>query len=122
MVYDFETNEYTETIKHKVPSFFRDIRGSTNGVQRKDEIWLIAHLVSYEDRRYYYHILMALDATTYKIRRYTPLFTFEKEKVEYTLGFVYFQHNDTLLIGYSTNDNCTKYMTVNCDDIEFLSC
>jgi hypothetical protein len=64
------------------------MRGSTNGVVIDDEIWFICHLVSYEDRRYYYHIMVVLDKNSYRLKSYTPLWTFEKQKVEYTLGMV----------------------------------
>jgi len=100
------------------PSFFKWLRGSTNGINMvnqidgTNEVWFICHLVSYEDRRYYYHILVVLDANTYKLKKYSKLFTFEGEKVEYTLGFVYFENKKQFLIGYSIMDRETKYMMV----------
>jgi len=103
-------------IKYKeitnTPSFFKNVRGSTNGVRIANEFWFICHLVSYEDRRYYYHIMIVLDANTYEVKSYTPLWTFEKEKVEYTLGFVYFPDKNQFLIGYSVLDSKTKYLTI----------
>jgi len=94
------------------PHFFKHLRGSTNGVRipQDNEIWFICHTVSYEDRRFYYHIVVALDATTYEVKKYTPYFTFEKEKVEYTLGFVYFEMTNEIMIGYSLMDCKTKYV------------
>ena len=93
------------------------MRGSTPGVVVNDEIWFINHIVSYEDRRYYYHCIVVLDAKTYKLKKYTPLWTFEKSKVEYTLGFIYMPHsksipNDQFMIGYSIMDRETKYMSI----------
>jgi hypothetical protein len=108
------TNEFT------TPNFFRWVRGSTNGQRVGDEIWFICHLVSYEDRRYYYHIFVALDAKTMELKRYSRIFTFEKEKVEYTLGFVYLEESRELLIGYSLMDRETKYMTISRDKVEEL--
>ena len=108
----------THTIQ--TPPFFRFIRGSTNGVLIGDEIWFICHVVSYEDRRYYYHVFVALDSTTYAVKKYTTMFTLEKEKVEYTLGFVYFESNDSFLIGYSKMDRETDYITVSKSSIEKL--
>ena len=102
-----KTNEITN-----VPNFFKNVRGSTNGVRIGDEFWFICHIVSYEDRRYYYHIMIVLDATTYSVKGYTPLWTFDKEKVEYTLGFVYFPDKNQILIGYSVLDSKTKYIMV----------
>lgn len=96
----------------KTPAFFKDIRGSTNGVVVNDEIWFLTHLVSYEDRRYYYHCLVVLNKKTLEMKKYTPLFTFEKNKVEYSLGFVYLKSTNRFLIGYSVMDKETKYMFI----------
>ena len=97
-----------------VPPFFKHIRGSCNGIYMEDvnETWFLCHLVSYEDRRYYYHILVALDSDTGMLKRYTRLFTLEKEKVEYVLGFERIPETDEFLLGYSILDKETKYMTL----------
>ena len=106
-----------------VPTFFKHLRGSTNGVvmganvnsSSASEIWFIGPLVSYEDRRYYYHMFIVLDAVTLKLKKYSVPFTFEGEKVEYTLGFISLKSEsdiDHLLIGYSIMDKETKYLTI----------
>ena len=120
--YTHEIN-YIVTNEIKTNRLFKYIRGSTNGVIVKNEIWFIGHVVSYEDRRYYYHIFIAMDTKTYEVKRYTPLFTFEKEKVEYTLGFTYDEKQEQLMIGYSIMDKYTKYMIVNTSTVDamFLS-
>lgn len=96
----------------ETPNFFRYLRGSTNGVTIGDEIWFLCHIVSYEHRRYYYHIMVVLDSKTYAVKKYTQIFTFEKQPVEYTLGFIYMSSSRRFLIGYSTMDNETKYLTL----------
>lgn len=93
-----------------VPAFFERIRGSTNGIIVDDQIWFICHLVSYDNRRYYYHIMVLLDKHTLRVISYTPLWTFEKQPVEYTLGMVLLQNR--LLIGYSILDCETKYTII----------
>jgi hypothetical protein len=93
-----------------MPAFFKHIRGSTNGQVIGDEIWFICHLVSYESRRYYYHIVVVLDKATERLKKYTNMFLFERETVEYTLGFI--ERGENLLIGYSLLDRETKYMEV----------
>jgi tetratricopeptide (TPR) repeat protein len=115
---DIVEDQFVETHQIKVPEFFKYLRGSTNGVMIKDEIWLMCHAVSYEDRRYYYHIVVVLDKYTYKLKKYTPFFTFEGEKVEYTLGFNYLDDQGTILIGYSVYDKSTKYMNIQRDYFE----
>ena len=94
------------------PTFFKWVRGSTNGLTIGNEIWFICHIVSYETRRYYYHLFVVLDKETYSVKKYSPLFTFEKQPVEYTLGFVYFTKTDQLLIGYSVMDRETKFIQI----------
>jgi len=106
---------FTETHRFEektLPYFFKDVRCSTCGVKVGTEIWFIGHLVSYEDRRYYYHIMIVLDGTTLALKKYTTLWTFNKEKVEYTLGMVFFPEYQRFLIGYSVMDRETKYMMV----------
>jgi hypothetical protein len=109
-----QTEYYVTNQEDSVPTFFKHLRGSTNGVLINNEIWFIGHLVSYEDRRYYYHMFMVLDKETLKLKKYSVPFTFEGEKVEYTLGFISMSVNncDYLLIGYSIMDRETKYMTI----------
>jgi tetratricopeptide (TPR) repeat protein len=100
------------------PHFFKWLRGSTNGLNIGNEIWFLCHLVSYEERRFYYHCIVILDSKTMKLKKYTKLFTFEKSPVEYTLGMVLI--DETLLIGYSIMDKETKYMGINTNDFEFI--
>ena len=112
---DEQNNPFTYLhVTHTIdtPPFFKHLRGSTNGITIGDEIWFICHVVSYEDRRYYYHIFVVLDSKTYQIKKYSKLFTFEKQKVEYTLGLVYFEKSNDFFIGYSVMDNETKYVTL----------
>ena len=108
---DIKDNEFIKIHEeYNLPYFFRYIRGSTNGVLIDDEIWFLCHLVSYESRRYYYHILIVLDKTTFAVKKYSNIFKFGEEPVEYTLGFV--EMGTDLLIGYSILDKETKYMMV----------
>ena len=93
-----------------MPLFFKWVRGSTNGITIGNEIWFLCHLVSYEDRRYYYHLFVVLDSTTFALKKYSPLFTFERQKVEYSLGFVYYPESNRFFIGYSKMDKMTDYL------------
>ena len=99
----------------KMPTFFKYLRGSTNGIIVDDEIWFICHIVSYEDRRYYYHVVVVLDKNTFNLKKFTHLFTFEKQKVEYTLGFLYFESQNNFLISYSLMDKESKYCYISKD-------
>jgi hypothetical protein len=110
----------TNVVEYEVPAVFRHLRGSTPGVRVGDEIWFLTHMVSYEDRRFYYHMLVAIDMITFKVLRYSRLFTFEKEKVEYTLGMVYDRRKDMFTIGYSTMDSSTKFILISKEKISGL--
>lgn len=122
--------DHNTSVKNKIldviytaetPALFKMVRGSTNGVTMDDgEVWFICHVVSYENRRYYYHLLVVLDNKTYKMKRYSRLFTFDGEKVEYTLGFIYIEELKQFMIGYSTMDNETKYMLVERNKLDEL--
>jgi len=111
IVGDLNKGIFEKTHELNTSGIFSRFRGSTNGVRVGDEIWFICHIVSYENRRLYYHSMVAIDAITFKLRRYTPFFTFEKECVEYTLGFVP-KGEDEFIIGYSIMDRSTEYKTV----------
>jgi hypothetical protein len=102
-----ETHRFTN-----VPSCMRNLRGSSNGIIIGDEIWFLAHTVNYEERRYYYHIWVVLDASTYEVRKCSPFFTFEGEKVEYTLGFVYDESANEFIVGYSVLDKTTHCIRI----------
>lgn len=100
------------------PYYFRDVRGSTNGIEVDGEIWFLTHLVSYESKRYYYHIFVVLDKETFAVKRCSRLVTFNKQRVEYSLGFVYFEKEKKFLLGYSENDSNHNYYFIRKDTLE----
>lgn len=120
--------EYQYNTTHEInsPALFRVFRGSTNGVRiynlhkNRYEILFLCHIVSYEERRYYYHSFVSLDPSTFEVLGYTPMFTFEGQKVEYSLGFVCIKNK--LLIGYSVMDRETKYMCVPLNQVFSMMC
>ena len=95
------------------PHLFKNLRGSSNGVCIDNEVWFLCHLIRDEDCRYYYHMFVAIDNESYQVIKYSQLFTFDNESVEYSLGFIHVKKDDNILIGYSTNDNKTKFMLLN---------
>jgi len=122
------------THEHMTPYFFKHIRGSSNGIciETKQpphppqqlqqlptkEIWFLCHCVSYEDRRYYYHIWIVLDQETLTLKKYSPFFTFEKGIVEYAMGLMYWKETNELIVGYSLYDRETKYTSISVEDVE----
>jgi hypothetical protein len=120
IVGDVVDGNFLKSHEVSTPPCFNKLRGSTNGVIIDGDIWLICHAVSYEDRRYYYHMFVVLDTNTFQVKKYTPFFTFEKEKVEYTLGFTWNAELNEILIGYSKMDRKTEYLSVSKKTIDDL--
>jgi len=113
---DISGTRFTKVKEIQTPVCFKGVRGSTNGVSLGDELWFICHLVSHEKKRHYYHMFVVLEKDTYRVKRYTDLFTFGGIRIEYTLGFVFL--NDDIVIGYSSMDRETKYMRIDMDNVE----
>jgi glycosyltransferase involved in cell wall biosynthesis len=108
----YKTDILNKTTQDNMLPFFKDVRGSCNGIRVGSETWFLCHTVSYEDRRYYYHIIVALDTATGKVARWTKYFTLEGKPVEYALGFLYDEKNNEFLLGYSVMDRTTEYLKV----------
>lgn len=106
---NIQNNKFVHTHSIQTPPICKLLRGSTNGVKINNEIWFVCHAVSYEMPRFYYHIIIVLDAVTYNVLRYTPLFKFSKRNIEFCLGFMYIENLQSFLFGYSVNDGETKY-------------
>jgi hypothetical protein len=117
---DDPTTTFITTKTIQMPHIFKWARGSTNGIVIGDEIWFIAHIVSDEGRRYYYHIFVILDKITHEVKKYSSPFSFEKENIEYTLGFAYMVEPAQFVLGYSTNDSTSKYIVVPRKNIDEL--
>jgi len=116
---DINTSFFTTNVI-ETPSIFKLLRGSTNGVTINNEIWFITHLVSHEQKRHYYHMFVVLDVDTFNVKRHSVPFTFEKQHIEYTLGFVFDKKTKNFIIGYSTMDITTNYMEVSKEKIDNL--
>ena len=115
-------NTFINKIKQiNSPKIFSKIRGSTNGItvlnktDNKEELWFICHLVSYEERRFYYHIIVVLDKENYSLKKYSKLFTINGKQVEYILGFDFFDSH--FYIGYSILDKSSEIAMISYDKI-----
>ena len=117
------TNNTTSNtiIEHKVdiktPKLFSIIRGSTNGIKVDNEIWFICHLVSYESKRHYYHIIVVLDEESLNLKRYSNIFTINHNAVEYILGFCYDSTNKNFYISYSIMDKTSEIAMISYDNL-----
>jgi len=101
--------------KKDMPLIFSHIRGSSCGYTYKNEIWFITHLVSYENPRHYYHLIIVFDKNM-KLLRYTAPFKFEGEPIEYSLSILV--EDTRVLITYSTWDRTSNIGVYSKDYIE----
>lgn len=101
----------THAVQSNLPEFFKHIRGSSNSIIFKDEIWFLSHAVIFSDNlRHYYHIIIAIDKNTYKIKKYTPFFIFNNSRIEYSLAFTVV--SNFILFGYSSMDRNTNWSII----------
>jgi tetratricopeptide (TPR) repeat protein len=108
----FDKNTYKlELVEERtMPAIFKNVRGSSCGFKYKnkfenDKFWFVVHIVSYENPRNYYHMIVIFDEQM-KLLHYTSPFNFENEKIEYCLGLIV--ENDRVIMTYSTWDRSTK--------------
>jgi hypothetical protein len=113
-------DEYVTEKIIDTPSEFTHIRGSTNGCvdTSNNEIWFITHKFEFDTMRNYYHCFVILDLHTFEVKRYSPYFKFDNNRVEYTTGF----HIDgeKVIIPYSIFDNETYIAEYNKSELKQL--
>ena len=123
-----------------MPRIFSRVRGSTcgfnyikvlganNGINENNnitinieekEIWFVGHIVSYENPRHYYHIIIVFDENM-NLLRYSAPFKFEGEPIEYCLSIIV--EDERVLINYSTWDRTTRIGVYEKNYIETLLC
>jgi len=99
-------NDHIELLEERnMPGIFKYVRGSSNGFNYNEELWFVVHVVSYENPRHYYHMIVVFDEFMVLLR-YSSLFTFEETNIEYCLSIIV--ENDKVIIPYSTLDRTTK--------------
>ena len=102
---DKETNKIDIVETREMPKIFSHMRGSSCGFSYKNEIWFLTHLVSYENPRHYYHLIVVFDENM-NLQRYSAPFKFEGDPIEYSLSIVV--EDERVLINYSTWDRTTS--------------
>jgi len=118
---DNDTNKQPELYFEKekdieMPPFFQQVRGSTNGFTFGNEIWFICHVVEYCQPREYYHFFAVFDKETMDIKRWSNLFKYEGEKIEYSLGLIV--EEERIIISYSKWDSSPSIAVYNKKEVE----
>ena len=107
IVSEGEDNKSSPTLKinqtKNMPPFFQQVRGSSNGSEIGDELWFLCHVVEYCQPREYYHFFAVFDKSNMNIKRWSHLFKFEGEKIEYALGLII--EEKRIIISYSKWDS-----------------
>lgn len=99
---DSEFNKLEIIDKFGTPPFFKIVRGSTNGSECGDEMWFLCHVVDHDKPRLYYHCFVVLDKATLRLKRWSTLFTFDKERIEFCVGLIV--EPTRIICSYSTWD------------------
>ena len=99
-----------------MPPFFQQVRGSTNGCTLGNEIWFICHVVEYCQPREYYHFFAVFDKDTMNIKRWSNLFKYEGEKIEYSLGLIV--EEERIIVSYSKWDSTPAIAVYNKKKVE----
>jgi hypothetical protein len=86
----------------KTPTFFKNLRGSSNVVEYENSYWTVVHGVKYYAPRKYYHVIIVLDKN-YEVKKYTVPFYFDTYAIEYCLGLLI--EDNTMYISVSRNDS-----------------
>lgn len=89
-----------------MPGIFKHVRGSSCGYNYKNEIWFVVHIVSYEEPRHYYHMIVVFNNDSLKLLRYSAPFKFEGEPIEYCISIIV--EDERVIIPYSIWDRQTK--------------
>ena len=117
-----EENKNLEVVRNmEMPKIFTHVRGSSCGFKytkqmtnnngnivityEETEIWFVVHLVSYENPRHYYHMIVVFDVNM-QLLRYSAPFKFEGEPIEYCLSVVV--EDDRVLLNFSSWDRTSK--------------
>ena len=99
-----------------MPPFFQQVRGSTNGCTLGNEIWFICHVVEYCQPREYYHFFAVFNKDTMEIKRWSNLFKYEGEKIEYSLGLIV--EEERIIVSYSKWDSTPAIAVYNKKKVE----
>jgi hypothetical protein len=116
---NYETNELAITdIRYDVPDFLKNARGTTCGYTIGSEIWFVLHTTKTSETKpesYNYAHFFAVFDLSMNFLKYSELFKFEGEKVEFCLGLII--KESELILSYSVLD--TKSV-VAVYDMEFI--
>ena len=107
--------------KYDMPDFFKEVRGSSCGYQKNDEIWFVAHKgQNYGNEQnnicyHYQHFFVIFDLDM-NLLRYSELFKLGQCKVEFCTGLIV--KDDEIILSYSLMDTQSFISIYNMDYIK----
>ena len=102
-----------------VPAIFGNLKGSTTFVPHEGKLLGLVHYSIDGEPRRYYHRMLKLNPDTFEPIEISSPFIFEKEGIEYCIGFTI--SNTTGHFWYSQHDCNPVYMEVNLDKFSYIT-
>ena len=93
-----------------MPSLFKSVRGSTNGVIHEKHIYFFSHIVINGNPRKYIGIVSKFDLEMNFVGCSYP-FKLSNSSIEYCLGMIL--EDDRIIFSYSENDGSSKIAVIN---------
>ena len=96
---DYTTNQLNIIEIKKMSDYFKNVRGSTPGYTKNNEIWFVVHKCHQKE---YLHFFVIFDLQM-KLLRYSELFKFENYKVEFCISLIV--QDTQVILPYSVMDS-----------------
>jgi hypothetical protein len=105
---DYERNELIIIdVKYDIPDFFKGSKGSTSGFKKShSELWFVLHKTQTKGKFVNYQHFFAVFDLNMNLLRYSELFKFENHKIEFCMGLVIRENENSceLIMSYSLMD------------------
>jgi len=118
---DYDSNELNIIdIKYNIPDYFKGAKGSTCGFKTRDnELWFVLHKSQIKGNFVNYQHFIAVFDLNMNLLRYSELFKFENYKVEFCMGLIIRENENSceLIMTYSVMDTQSIVCTY---DMEYI--
>jgi hypothetical protein len=107
MYYTYDTNKMDIIeIKYNVPHCFNDIRGTSCGYTKNNEIWFVLHRGIHNTTYFDYQHCFAVFDLNMNLLRFSEMFKLGGCKVEFCIGLIV--KEDNVILSYSLFDTESK--------------
>ena len=106
---DTETGKTKDVDTKHMPSLFKHVRGSTNGIIYGNHIYFFSHIVLHGNPRKYIGIVSKFDLDMNFVGNSYP-FKLSKSSIEYCLGMII--EDERIIFSYSENDGSSKVAVI----------